>query len=119
MWLAEPIKKGESTSDRKPAVLNSNMTSPSPNLCARVCVCVCVCVCVDGAQSHSGTTVDSCLYLILIPQTIYGNETEEREREREKGREKARFKIGSNRDQRKEPTRKKKTETCERLKNVP
>ena len=46
-------------------------------------MCVCVCVCVDGAWNHSGTTVDSCLYLILIPKTIYGNQTAETEGERD------------------------------------
>ena len=51
---------------------------------------VCVCVCVDRAWNHSGTTVDSCLYLILIPKTIYGNQTAETEGERETEREKER-----------------------------
>lgn len=39
----------------------------------RVCVC-------DGGWNHSGTTVDCCLYLMLIPKTIYGNQTGRRER---------------------------------------
>ena len=33
--------------------------------------CTFVCVHSDGAQNHSGTTADSCLYPILFPNHIW------------------------------------------------